>query len=139
MFLLDTNVVSELRKARSGKANPNVVAWANSVEATSLCLSVVTVLELELGVLLAERRNPGDGHILRQWLESQVMPAFGNRIVSVDTAIARRAATLHVPVPRSVNDALIAATALVHRLSIVSRNVSAFSGMGVPLINPWEE
>lgn len=139
MFLLDTNVVSELRKARSGKANPNVVAWANSVEATSLYLSVVTVLELELGVLLAERRNLGDGHILRQWLESQVMPAFGNRIVSVDTEIARRAATLHVPVPRPVNDALIAATALEHRLSIVSRNVSDFSGMGVPLINPWEE
>ncbi|MDN5870990.1 MAG: type II toxin-antitoxin system VapC family toxin [Nitrococcus sp.] len=137
MYLLDTNVVSELRKAKAGKADKNVKAWADSVSATSLYLSAIAILELETGVLLIERRDPLQGRILRGWLEDHVLPAFSERILAVDTAVARRCAKLHVPDRRSDRDALIAATALVHRMAIVTRNVADFEPTGVKLINPW--
>ncbi len=137
MYLLDTNVVSELRKAKSGKANSKVTAWAGGVAASSLFLSAITILELETGVLLVERRDPTQGTILRAWLESRVLPAFSGRILAVDTAVALRCAKLHVPDPRSDRDALIAATALVHGLTVVTRNVADFEATGVGLFNPW--
>jgi predicted nucleic acid-binding protein len=138
MFLLDTNVVSELRKARAGRADKNVVAWAAGASAASMFVSVITVQELEIGVLLAERRDPHKGAILRRWLQEQVLPAFGERMIAVDTAVARRSATLHVPDPRPVRDSLIAATALVHGLSVVTRNVADFAPSGVEVIDPWQ-
>ncbi len=138
MYLLDTNVISELRKANSGKAEKKVVAWANSVSAPRLFLSVISVLELETGILLIERRDPAQGAILRAWLDSHVMPAFSQRILAVDTAVAQRCAKLHVPDPRSDRDALIAATALVHDMTVVTRNVDDFSNTGVKLLNPWQ-
>jgi toxin FitB len=137
MFLLDTNVVSELRKVRLGKADPHVADWADSVDATDLYLSVITVQELEIGVLLAERRDPSQGAIFRAWLDGHVMPAFNGRILVVDTAVARRSARLHVPDPRPVRDGLIAATALVHGMVVVTRNVPDFDPTGVPTLNPW--
>jgi predicted nucleic acid-binding protein len=137
MFLLDTNVVSELRKARAGKADANVVAWAASASAATMFVSAITVQELEIGVLLAERRNPSQGAVLRRWLEAQVLPAFAERILPVDTPVARRSAALHVPDPRPVRDSLIAATALVHAMPVVTRNVSDFAASGVEIINPW--
>ena len=137
MYLLDTNIVSELRKAAARKADPKVLAWANGVSTALLFLSAVTVLELEIGVLLVERRDPSQGSALRSWFDTRVLPAFTDRILPVDTAVARRCAKLHVPHRRSDRDALIAATALVHQLTIVTRNVEDFAPTGAKLLNPW--
>ena len=138
MYLLDTNVISELRKANSGKANQNVVLWAQGVAASSLYISVITILELETGVLLRERKDPAQGAILRAWLNTHVLPTFTERTIALDTAIAQCCAKLHVPDPRSDRDAIIAATALVHGMTVVTRNVDDFSATGVELLNPWE-
>jgi predicted nucleic acid-binding protein len=138
MYLLDTNVVSELRKARSGKADKNVAAWADSVAASSLYLSAISILELETGVLLAERRDRRQGAMLRAWLNQQVLPAFAGRVLAVDTAVAQCCAQLHVPDPRADRDALIAATALVHGMTVITRNVDDFKPTGVAMVNPWE-
>lgn len=137
MYLLDTNVVSELRKVRMGKADLAVASWADSVDAADLYLSVITVQELEIGVQLAERRDPVQGSLLRAWLNTQVLPAFNGRILSINTAVAVRSAHLHVPNPRPVRDGLIAATALVHEMTVVTRNVADFEPTGVAVFNPW--
>ena len=137
MFLLDTNVVSELRKARAGKADARVSRWAGQVPASEMFLSVVSVLELERGIQLVERRDAAQGGVLRTWLERHVLPAFESRILAIDTAVARRCAGLHVPDPQAERGALIAATALVHGLTVVTRNVSDFAATGVRLFNPW--
>ena len=138
MYLLDTNVVSELRKVRFGKADKQVARWADGVNASDLYLSVITVQELEIGVQLAERRDPAQGAIFRTWMDQYVLPAFASRILSIDLAVAQRSARLHVPNPRPVRDGLIAATALVHSMIVVTRNVSDFLGTGVSLLNPWQ-
>jgi toxin FitB len=138
MWILDTNVVSELRKVRLGRANVRVALWADSVEPVDLYLSVITVQELEIGVLLVERRDPTQGAVFRAWLDTQVLPTFADRILPVDTAVAQCSAKLHVPNPRPVRDCLIAATALVHGMTIVTRNVADFEPCGVRLLNPWE-
>lgn len=138
MFILDTNVVSELRKIRFGRADKNVAQWADGVDSADLYLSVITVQELEIGVLLAERRDPSQGAIFRTWFEAHVLPAFAGRILSVDTAVAQRSAALHVPDPRPFRDSLIAATAVVHGMTIVTRNVADFKISGVSILNPWE-
>jgi toxin FitB len=137
MYLLDTNVISELRKAKSGKADKKVVAWANNVSATRLFLSVITILEIEIGVLLVERRDPSQGAVLRSWLNAHVLPAFTERILPFDTAVAQRCARLHVPDRRSDRDSIIAATALVHGMTIVTRNIDDFAPTGVEILNPW--
>ena len=138
MFLLDTNVVSELRKALAGKAHRNVVTWAQAVPAESLFLSAVVIQELEIGALLVERRDAAQAAILRDWLDNHVLPDFSERILPIDTAVARRSAALHVPNPRPIRDGFIAATALVHRMTVVTRNVVDFASTGVMLVNPWE-
>ena len=137
MYLLDTNVVSELRKVRAGKADPNVARWADSVDAGELYLSVITVQELEIGVLLVERRDPVKGAMLRSWLNDHVLPAFAGRILPVDTTVALRSARLHVPDPHPVRDGLIAATALVHGMTVVTRSVEDFAKSGAKVLNPW--
>ena len=139
MFLLDTNVVSELRKASAGKADRRVAEWAVGLPVASLFLSVITILELELGVRLVERRDPKQGAVLRPWLDRQVLPAFAERTLVVDTAVARFCARLHVPDPRNERDALIAATAAVHGMTVVTRNITDFAPMGVQTLNPWAE
>lgn len=137
MYLLDTNVVSELRKVQSGKADRHVSAWAEQAETAELFVSVIVLQELEIGVLRCERRDAAQGRILRAWLEDHVMPAFVHRILPVDIAVARASARLHVPDARPVRDALIAATALVHGMTVVTRNIGDFSPTGVAVLDPW--
>lgn len=136
MYLLDTNVVSEMRRRQ--RMSPAVAAWAASVSPAELYLSVLTVLELETGALLIRRRDPEQGGLLNDWVARHVLRAFDGRILPIDTAIVRRCAPLHVPDPRPVTDALIAATALAHRMTVVTRNARDFDGTGVPILNPWE-
>jgi len=137
MLLLDTKVVSELRKVRLGNADPHVARWSDTLDTADLFISAITIHELEIGVLLAERRDPPRGTLFRQWLERQVVSAFEGRILPVDAAVARRAAQLHVPDPRPINDAFIAATALVHGMTVATRNAADFAATGVTLLNPW--
>ncbi|QQO13479.1 type II toxin-antitoxin system VapC family toxin [Bradyrhizobium diazoefficiens] len=136
MFLLDTNVISELR--RPDRADRNVVAWANAIPAANFFMSVISILEVELGARLIERKDAARGAVLRTWIDGQILVRFEGRILAIDTAVAQRRAQLHVPNPRAERDALIAATALVHGLTVVTRNVGDFEPTGVPLLNPWD-
>jgi predicted nucleic acid-binding protein len=136
MYLLDTNIVSEIRKGAKG--DTNVLNWARAASASSLFLSVITILEIEAGILKTELKDPSQGAILRSWLDSHVLPTFSDRIINIDVAVALRCAKLHIPDPRSERDALISATALVHGLIVVTRNIKDFKETGVELLNPWE-
>jgi toxin FitB len=138
MYLLDTDVVSELRKVKAGKAHPKVALWNTSVAPSEAFLSAISVLELERRILGIERRDAAQGAVLRTWLDNHVLPAFADRVLAIDTSVARRCARLHVPDPRPERDALIAATALVHGLIVATRNVDDFKPTGVEILNPWE-
>lgn len=137
MYLLDTNVISELRKAESNKINSNVQQWAQNIPVPAFYLSVITLLELEMGVLLIERRDHVQGSLLRCWLDDHVIPTFAERTLDINVTIAKRCAVLHIPDRRPDRDALIAATALVHGMTIVTRNTADFQTTGVKLLNPW--
>lgn len=138
MYLLDTNVVSELRRAGTDRCDPSVAAWAQSVSVTELFISVVTVMEIQTGILLKKRKDKAQGSQLQAWLDTQVMPSFDERILSVTTDIVLRCATLHVPDHKSPHDAFLGATAYVHDLDMVTRNVADFENMDIGIINPWE-
>ncbi|MEP9400569.1 type II toxin-antitoxin system VapC family toxin [Sphingomonas sp. VNH70] len=137
MFLLDTNAISALRRPNHG--NPNVLAWAARINLAEFFLSTIIVFEIERGILLLNRRDPGQAAMLRAWMDDRVMADFADRILPVDIPVARRCAALHVPDPRPERDAMIAATALVHGLTVVTRNTADFLSTGVPLANPWED
>jgi toxin FitB len=138
MFVLDTNIVSELRKVRSGKANLGVASWAEQVSSAELFISAITIHELEHGVLLKERSDPAQGAVLRTWLDQSVVAAFRSRVLPVDERIARRAAALHVPDPAPFRDALLGATALVHDMTVVTRDLEDFQRFDeLDVINPW--
>lgn len=136
MYLVDTNVVSELRKSSS--CDPAVASWATTVDPTLQFLSVISVLELQIGVMRVERRDAAAGLLLRQWLDGQVLATFADRTLPVDVAVVRMCAALHVPDPRPERDALIAATALHHGLTLVTRNTRDFEGLGLAVLNPWD-
>jgi toxin FitB len=143
MYLLDTNVVSEMRKVRGARSqrariHPHVQNWQESVPGSSLYLSVITILELEIGFHLLDRRDPAQGSVIRSWVRNHVLPAFSDRILDVNIEIVQHCATLHVPDPKDDRDSLIAATALVHSMIVVTRNVSHFAHTGVKILNPWE-
>ncbi len=117
--------------------DPSVAAWADQLHASELFLSAITILEIKIGTLSILRRDPAQGAVLRVWIDAHVIPAFSGRILPVDTAVAQRCAALNVPDLRAQRDALIAATALVHRLKVATRNVADFQPMGVPTLDPW--
>ena len=137
MYLLDTNVLSELRKAGDGKADPKVVAWLSSVDAANFYVSVISLMELEVGILRVERRDSPQGERLRTWMRTRVLPEFSERTLPIDQTVALRCARLHVPDPRPERDAYVAATALVHGMTVVTRNVADFEPTGVSTLNPW--
>ena len=137
-FILDTNVVSELRKIGDGKADSNVVTWITAEDAASFDISAITILELERGILGVQRRDAVQGGRLRSWLDDHVRKEFAGRILSIDDAIATRCAHLHIPDRRNEADALIAATGLVHNMAVVTRNLRDFEGTGVVVIDPWQ-
>ena len=138
MYLLDTNAVSELRKASCGRTDPNVVGFFSSVAASELFLSPVTLMEIKRGILPLERRDAKQSAVLRDWVSGHLLPVFARRILPINAAVALSCARLHVPNPCSANDAWIAATALVHGMTVVTRNVGDFASTGVPLLNPWD-
>ena len=134
MFLLDTNVISELR--RLDKADRNVVAWASALPAAGTFISVISILEIELGAQLIARKDVAQGAMLRAWIDDHILSRFEGRVLVIDTVVAQRCARLHVPDRLAERDALIAATALVHGLTVATRNVADFARTGVPLVNP---
>lgn len=138
MYILDTNVISELRKAKSKNVNKNVIKWAKGVSPASFFLSIITILELETGIHSVAQRDSSQGALLRTWMDTHVLPTFSDRILLLDIAVAQRCAKLHVPNKKSERDAIIAATALVHGMTVVTRNVHDFKQTGVELFNPWE-
>jgi len=137
-YLLDTNVISELRKP-AGRASTNVRVWAGRQRTSDLLISVITVMEIEIGVARLERRDSVQGDVLRKWLERDLLVAFATRILPVDLAVVRRASAMHVPDPRPERDVLIAATALNLNLVVVTRNIADFQPLSVELLNPWDK
>lgn len=136
-YLLDTDVICELRKP-AGRAAVGVRTWAAGHPASDLAISVITLMEIEIGVARLERRDARQGAVLRTWLERDLLAAFATRLLPIDPAVARRAASMHVPDPRPERDALIAATALVGNLVVVTRNTTDFRPLGVSVVNPWD-
>ena len=136
-FLLDTNVLSEMRKIRLGRADAHVAQWTSQVHAADLYLSVITLQEVEQGILQLQRRDAAQAAPLRQWFDAQVLPFFAARTLPVSTEIALCCARLNVPDPQPYRDGLIAATAMVHGLTVATRNEADFKSCGVALLNPW--
>jgi len=139
MLLLDTNVVSELRKVSHGRTDANFIAWSKGLRWADLFVSAITIYELEIGVLRLESYDKVQGHRLRSWLNEQLLPRLETRILPANTEIALRSAHLQLSRTRQVEDTLIAATALVHHLPVVTRNTGDFDDTGVTVINPWDQ
>lgn len=135
-YLIDTNVLSEIRKP-AHIADSAVRAWFSGLEVETMWLSVISVLEIELGIARVERRDPAQARRLKSWLENDLLDVFEYHMLAVDLPVARAAARLHVPDPKSERDALIGATALVNDCIIATRNVKDFDDIGAKLINPW--
>ncbi len=137
MYLLDTPVISELRKAKTGRCDPGVIRWASGVARQNLYMSAISLLELENSIVRAERKDRAQAAPLRAWLDEQVMKAFDGRILPVDAGVVKKRAALSVAESKNERDALITATAQLHGLVLVTRNATAFKSARVKLFNPW--
>lgn len=132
-FLLDTNAVSEIRRGR----DRHVRAWVGEVEDVDLHLSVLTLGEIRKGIELRRGRDPAQAEVFARWL-GELQTRFADRIVSIDARIAQEWGRLNAAAPRNTVDSLIAATARIHGLTVVTRNIGDFDGCGVALLNPWQ-
>lgn len=137
MYVLDTNIISELRKVIAGKGDQSVTNWFKSVPYHQLYISAISIMEIEIGILSKERKDPQQAKILRAWFDNYVLPEFSDRTLNIDKSVALCCANLHVPNPRSERDALISATAIANGMTIVTRNVKDFQVTGVRIINPF--
>lgn len=135
-FLLDTDILSQTRRPRL--ASRRFQDWLAAADADTFFISAVTLMEIEIGAVRASTKGLPHARLLREWIDDNIQPGFNTRILPVDKAVALRCAPIHVPKQRPVADALIAATALVHNLVVVTRNTSHFKPMGVRLLNPWD-
>ena len=133
MFLLDTGIVLELRKAKSGKSDAGLAAWAGSIARQKLFISALSLLEIENAAARLGRKDRAAGLAVREWIDNAVMPAFEGRMLPVDATIVRRRAQLPYA---NTRDGLLAATALEHGLTFVTHRVSAFRAGRVKVLNP---
>lgn len=138
MYLLDTNIISELKKLDSGKIHPQVQRWAYSINLMQTKISVVSIIEIRMGILSLARKDQAQAASLDNWFTNRLLPAYRTRTLSVDTEVALICAQLHIPAKRPINDAYIAATAIAHNLTLVTRNVRDFQGLPLMLENPFE-
>ena len=138
MYLLDTNIISELKKLDSGKIHPQVQRWAYSINLMQTKISVVSIIEIRTGILSLARKDQAQAASLDNWFTNRLLPAYRTRTLSVDTEVALICAQLHIPTKRPINDAYIAATAIAHNLTLVTRNVRDFQGLPLILENPFE-
>jgi len=135
-YLLDTNFLSELRRPR--RMAPNVQHWLGTIDLRGTYISALSVFELEYGAVRAERKGLSHAPLLREWIDTQILPDFEGRILPFDETVALRYARLQAGDLRPYADVMIAATALVHSLTVVTRNIDDFRPHGVALLNPWE-
>jgi PIN family toxin-antitoxin system, toxin component len=138
MYLLNTNIISELKKLDSGKIHPQVQRWAYSINLMQTKISVVSITEIRTGILSLARKDQAQAASLDNWFTNRLLPAYRTRTLSVDTEVALICAQLHIPTKRPINDAYIAATAIAHNLTLVTRNVRDFQGLPLILENPFE-
>lgn len=138
MFVLDTNVISELRKKSIGRAAPSVVAWADLAPPETRYVCAITIMELEIGILPLERKDHPQAAIFRDWLSNQVIPSFSGRILPIDETAATLCARMMYPKTRPLRDALIAATAQARNFTLVTRNTKDFQDLPIRVLNPWE-
>jgi toxin FitB len=137
MFLLDTNVLSETRKLAKGIGSDQVKEWFTAQQSQDLYISVISLFEIERGILLLQRRDKPQAAILQKWFAQKLKPEFKSQTLGIDERIASECAALHVPDPKPYMDALIAATARVHDFTLITRNTKDFEPMGARCINPW--
>ena len=137
MFLLDTNVISDMRKIDSGRADSHVSTWIDELDASDFYVSVVTLAELDYCIRFKHRRYPNQSLFLRRWFNHSVLPFFEDRIVTIDFQVAMKYSEINVPNHLPDRDSWIAATALVHNFVVVTRNTKDFEASGVALYTPW--